>query len=223
MTVDWAQVDTVLLDMDGTLLDLHFDNFFWLHYLPQRYAKHHEVSLEQAHAVLTPLFEQGRGTLDWYCLDRWSSAIDMDVVQLKHDIAERITIRPHSEDFLRAVAKAGKKRLLITNAHRQSMDLKLDHSGLRSLLDITASTHDFNAAKEQAHFWPAFQKHYSLDLTRCLFLDDTLSVLKAAKKAGVGQSVMMLHPDSSKAVNKACDFPGIVHFDEIMPSAEPLQ
>ena len=28
-TVDWTEVDHVLLDMDGTLLDLAFDNDFW--------------------------------------------------------------------------------------------------------------------------------------------------------------------------------------------------
>ena len=27
-------VDLVLLDMDGTLLDLHYDSHFWLDYVP---------------------------------------------------------------------------------------------------------------------------------------------------------------------------------------------
>ena len=25
--INWQQIDTVFLDMDGTLLDLHFDNY----------------------------------------------------------------------------------------------------------------------------------------------------------------------------------------------------
>ena len=40
--IDWDDIDTVLLDMDGTLLDLHFDNFFWMHYMPRRYAEIHQ-------------------------------------------------------------------------------------------------------------------------------------------------------------------------------------
>ncbi|MDH3916294.1 MAG: haloacid dehalogenase, partial [Chromatiales bacterium] len=34
---DWSTVDTVLLDMDGTLLDLRFDNYFWQELVPSRY------------------------------------------------------------------------------------------------------------------------------------------------------------------------------------------
>ena len=28
--IDWQSIDDVLLDMDGTLLDLHYDATFWL-------------------------------------------------------------------------------------------------------------------------------------------------------------------------------------------------
>ena len=34
---DWRAIDTVLLDMDGTLLDLRFDNYFWLELVPRKY------------------------------------------------------------------------------------------------------------------------------------------------------------------------------------------
>ena len=32
--LDWTSIDTVLLDMDGTLLDLRFDNWFWQEHVP---------------------------------------------------------------------------------------------------------------------------------------------------------------------------------------------
>ena len=33
---DWSCIEVVCLDMDGTVLDLHFDNLFWLEVLPRR-------------------------------------------------------------------------------------------------------------------------------------------------------------------------------------------
>jgi putative hydrolase of the HAD superfamily len=217
MTVDWSQVDSVLLDMDGTLLDLHFDNYFWLQYVPMRYGEKHGISRDEAWQILQPMFDEGRGTLAWYCVDTWTDRLGMDVEQLKHDIADKIAIRPHSIAFLKALGQAGKQRILLTNAHHKALELKIAHTGLDDHLEHFETTHDFDAAKEQAHFWPAFSEKLNLDLSRCLFLDDTLSVLQAAKDAGVGQVVMMRQPDSTQAVRDSEGFPGIVHFDEIMP------
>ena len=47
--IDWNAINTVLLDMDGTILDLHFDNYFWKEYVPQKYAEktqHHTGTVE---------------------------------------------------------------------------------------------------------------------------------------------------------------------------------
>lgn len=50
-SIDWAQINTVLLDMDGTLLDLHFDNTFWLYTIPQHYASRNQLSLQEANEI----------------------------------------------------------------------------------------------------------------------------------------------------------------------------
>ena len=44
-TVDWTEVDHVLLDMDGTLLDLAFDNDFWGQRIHEKYASIHDISI----------------------------------------------------------------------------------------------------------------------------------------------------------------------------------
>ena len=67
--LDWSKISTVLLDMDGTILDLHFDNHFWLHHLPQRYSELHSVNLAEAKKLLLEHYQRVEGTIDWYCLD----------------------------------------------------------------------------------------------------------------------------------------------------------
>src|SRR5690554_1180347 len=90
----WQQIDTVLLDMDGTLLDLHFDNYFWLTYVPQCYAKLRGISEAEALADLNKSFVGLVGTLDWYCLDFWADLTGLNILELKKDVAHKIAIRP---------------------------------------------------------------------------------------------------------------------------------
>ena len=40
----WMRVETVLLDLDGTLLDLAFDNYFWRERVPAAYAAARAIS-----------------------------------------------------------------------------------------------------------------------------------------------------------------------------------
>ena len=41
----WDEIDTVLLDMDGTLLDLHFDNHFVITSYSIHYTKLYELKI----------------------------------------------------------------------------------------------------------------------------------------------------------------------------------
>ena len=70
--INWQDVDTVLLDMDGTLLDLHYDNFFWTQHLPRRYTEIHGGDLQTVSEELIARIMAERGSLNWYCLDYWS-------------------------------------------------------------------------------------------------------------------------------------------------------
>src|SRR5437899_1781332 len=97
--VNWDCVDHVLLDMDGTLLDLAFDNRFWRELLPQRYARHHGLSVDEARERLTPQFLAMQGRLEWYCLDYWSDVTQLDVAALKEEMRHLIAPLQGSEAF----------------------------------------------------------------------------------------------------------------------------
>lgn len=212
----WNQVDTVLLDMDGTLLDLYFDNHFWLEYLPQRYAARHNLAEESARAHLVSAFAAERGTLNWYCVDYWSEQLQLDIGALKREVSHLIAIRPHVEEFLTRL-HAGKQVWLVTNAHRKSLHLKLDHTGIERWFHKVISSHDYRAPKEDQAFWRTLHATHPFDPARALLIDDSAPVLAAAHRFGIRHLLTMLQPDSKQARREQADYPGIHHFDEIMP------
>jgi len=123
-SVDWSAIDTVLLDMDGTLLDLRFDNWFWQDHIPALWARRHAIPLDDARAVLAPRFEAAVGTIDWYCIDHWSRQLDLDVGAIKRAAASEVRFLPGAEDFLARLGAAGKRRVLVTNAHPETLAIK---------------------------------------------------------------------------------------------------
>ena len=67
--VDWSQLDTILLDMDGTLLDLEFDNHFWGTVIPGEWGRPRGLDVRTSQEKLAPVFAGEHGKLNWYCLD----------------------------------------------------------------------------------------------------------------------------------------------------------
>ena len=183
--ITWSSIDTVLLDMDGTLLDLHYDNHFWLEHLPQRYAEAHGISRAMAEMEIQPLFKNNAGTLNWYCLDFWSKELRLPVRELKLETAHLIALRPHADTFLAAVRQAGKRVIMITNAHRDSLSLKLERVALAPYFERLISSHDYGFPKESQNFWSALRDDIGFDPARSLFIDDTLPILRSAQAFGV--------------------------------------
>jgi len=214
---DWERIDTVLLDMDGTLLDLHFDNHFWLEHVPARYAARHGMSLEQAKVECLQRYEQVAGTLDWYCIDHWTEQLGLDIVQLKQEVDHLIAVLPHVPEFLDLLGRAGKRRVLVTNAHHKSLALKMDRTALHQRLDALISSHEIGLAKEDPGFWPRLREREPFDPARTLFVDDSLPVLRAAREAGIGHLLAIRHPDRSQPVREIDEFPAVVDFDEVIP------
>lgn len=215
--IDWDQVDTVLLDMDGTLLDLHFDNYFWLEHLPAHYAARHELDGDIARTELVQMFEQQRGTLNWYCLDFWDAELDVDVAELKQEVKHLIAIRPFVEEFLSRLKHSDREVLLITNAHPKSLNLKLEETGIGEYFDAIISSHEFQVPKEEQLFWQNLQQRHPFRRERTLFIDDSAPVLASAERYGIRYLLTLLQPDSTQLPRSTTDYPGFHHFDEIMP------
>jgi len=214
---DWGHYDTVLLDMDGTLLDLRFDNYFWQELIPARYASLNGLAHEEAVAVLAPRFAAVRGTLEWYCLDHWSRELGLDVAALKREVEDHIDFLPDVQEFLLAVRALGKRAVLVTNAHRGSLSLKLARTGLDRFLDALHSSHDIGLPKEDPEFWGRLCAIEPFAPQRTLLVDDSLPVLRAAHAWGIGRVIAVLRPDSSRPASPAGDFHGVHSVADLLP------
>ena len=215
-SLPWHAIDTVLLDMDGTLLDLHFDNHFWMEHLPQRYAELHGVSRAMAEMELQPLFERNAGQLQWYCLDFWSAELKLPVRELKLETAHLIALRPDADTFLAAIKHAGKRVILITNAHRDSLSLKLERIELAPYFERLISSHDYGFAKENPQFWDALRADLGFDPARSLFIDDTLPILRSAQAFGVGHLLAVKEPDSQKGPKDTGEFAAVDDYRDLI-------
>ncbi len=216
---DWQGIETVMLDMDGTLLDLHFDNVFWNDHMPRHYARVHKLSLEQAREYLLPIMRELYGSLEFYCLDHWQQRTGFDLGPLKAELRHLIQVRPHVIEFLQRLRRLGKQVHLVTNAHHKSVAVKMAVTALDRHLDEIFTSHDFGAAKEHAEFWPRLQRHSGFAIERSLFVDDNEDVLDAARAHGIRHVLGIHQPDSQRQREPLSSHPAIHHFDEIMPDA----
>ncbi|MCR9106578.1 MAG: GMP/IMP nucleotidase [Gammaproteobacteria bacterium] len=215
--IDWKGIETVLLDMDGTLLDLHFDNYFWLEYLPSAYAAHHNISPEESNHRLQRQFAAGVGTLEWYCLDHWSDKLQMDIPALKRTVQHRVSARPQALAFLENLRKMPCSIVLVTNAHRTTLDIKMEEVDITPWFDGIVVSHDFGLPKEDPAFWHRLQKAHPFNPALTLLIDDTERVLDSARDYGIAHLLTLLQPDSSQQLRSSTRYPGIHHFDEINP------
>jgi HAD superfamily hydrolase (TIGR01509 family) len=206
---DWNAIDTVLLDLDGTLLDLAFDNYVWMGRIPELYAEARGLSVPEAQAALAPKFRALQGSLEWYCIDHWSRELQIDIAQLHRDEAQRIGWLPGARGFLERMRERGKRLVLLTNSHPVTLDIKHGRTRVLDHFDAAFSSQQFGAPKEDQRFWQAVQRVEPFDPARSIFVDDSAAVLHAAKLAGVRWVYAVRKPDSSRRPHAHEEFTAI--------------
>ena len=212
INLDWDSIDTVLLDMDGTLLDLHFDYYFWTQHLPEKYNQIQSGDIQQTTLYIANRLAEKQGQLEWYCTDYWSEQFGLTIIKAQADVKHLIQERPQVIEFLESLGKHRKNRVLITNSDRPSIELKFANSAIEPLLDKVISSHDYRAAKEDQQFWYELQKNLDFDPATTLFIDDSESVLNAAHQFGVKHLLSIKQPISTQPREDISQFPMIDDF-----------
>ena len=159
---DWSDIDTVCLDLDGTLLDQAYDNHIWRDLVPQRFAVANALELHAAYAEIARRFAERSGTLDWYCIEYWSRNLGIDIGALHREVRSHVAWLPGAREFLARMRAAGKRLLLLTNSHPVALAVKHEQTGVLDLLDASVTSHEFGFPKEDARFWRAAVAHFDI-------------------------------------------------------------
>lgn len=215
--IDWQSIHSVFLDMDGTLLDLHFDNYFWQEHVPRRYAEKYGMGVAAAKAELYPRFRRIEGTIDWYSVDYWTHQLGLDIAMLKEEVDHLIAVHPYVIEFLDAVRGAGKRAVLVTNAHNKSLALKMDRTRLGGHFDQLICAHDLGVPKEELRFWVQLREIEPYELRHTLLVDDNLAALRSARAYGIAHLLAVLQPDTRGPERPVEEFSAIRYFKEVMP------
>ena len=206
---DWPTIDTVLLDLDGTLLDQAYDNHIWRDLVPQRFAIAHSMDLHAAYAEIARRFAERSGTLDWYCIDYWSRTLGVDIGALHREVRSHVAWLPGAREFLARMRATGKRLVLLTNSHPIALSVKHEESGVLDYLDAAVTSHELGAPKEHAQFWEAARARFAFDPKRSLFADDNSKMLEAARSAGVRWVYGIRHWDTKGSRREHGEWPAV--------------
>ncbi len=216
MAFPWQEITWVLLDMDGTLLDKHFDDYFWETLVPKEYARRQNLPLEEARQTVFARYRREEGTLNWTDIDFWSRELDLDIPALKEGIRHLIEVHPDTEEFLQSLRQMGKKVALVTNAHYKTLSLKMNHVGLLGYFDAVVSSFDLGAPKEDQQFWETLEERLGFDRKHAVLVDDNADVLATARRYGIKYLLFKAKSSSQAEAEPHSDFPSIASFRELM-------
>ncbi|MFX1255699.1 MAG: GMP/IMP nucleotidase [Promethearchaeota archaeon] len=215
----WSEIEYILIDLDGTLLDRYFDDYFWEELVPQKYAQKHSFSIKQAQEILFKQYKAEEGTLNWTDVDYWSRDLNLDLYTLKKQIKHRIQVHPYVQEFLQALRDVNKTIFLLTNAHYKSLEIKMQETKLDTYFDAILTAFDVMLPKENLQFWEKAEQILKFDRNNSLFIDDSKTVLRAAKKYGIKYVLLQAKPSSKKPAIEQIEteFLQINNFKELLP------
>lgn len=206
----------ILLDMDGTLLDKYFDDYFWEHLVPEKYADKHCITFGKAKEELLKKYKSHEETLNWTDIDFWSGELGLDILALKEQIRHLIDVHPHVEVFLHVMRSRGKQVYIATNAHDKVLAMKLRKTEIGRYLNGAVTSAEMGYPKEKIEFWLQAGKKIGFHKEKTLFVDDTLAVLRTAQEYGIGYIIYKARGNSRLSPMHSPDFTTVLDFSELL-------
>jgi len=222
LSIPFKDITCVLLDMDGTLLDRYFDDYFWEHLVPERYAEKHKITFGKAKEELFKKYKAHEGTLNWTDIDFWSRELGLDIMALKEQIRHLVEVHPHVENFLKMLKTRKIKTFIVTNAHYKVLDMKLKKTDLGKYLTGAITSFEIGFPKEKIEFWKKAQQNLHFDKEKTILVDDTLKVLKTAQRFGIKYLIYKAISNSKVKPSPSAEFMTILDFSYLMKQEKAL-
>ncbi|HLA60655.1 MAG TPA: HAD family hydrolase [Nitrospiraceae bacterium] len=214
--LNWNEIDDVLLDMDGTLLDRHFDNFFFEEELPRRYAALHGLQLEESRDTLMAMYRSVEGELAWTDLHYWTQRVGIDIVAMTKELDHMIGYLCGAEEFLQHLRQLGKRVTIVTNAHESGVAIKVAKTGLNRHVDRIVNAFEVGYLKMRPEYWPNCARLLGFDPTRSLYMDDDEGCLIAAKEFGVAHLIHNAKSSSQLSPVPLTQFVSVTSFSPLL-------
>jgi putative hydrolase of the HAD superfamily len=195
-------IDCMLVDMDGVILDNTYDNNFWQNQIPGVISKNKNISFEDAKRLAVQIFNYKKNTKDWYDVDYWSNMLNVDIEAEKRSSIsfDRIQLYEGVTETLNKL-KDNFRLILITNAHRKTLNIKLEKYDLSPYFENMICAHELHYVKENIQLWYMLKSRFKLDYTKTLLIEDTINNIKVGLSAGISQAVYLgdeIYEDSKK-------------------------
>ena len=215
--LNWDRIDDVLIDMDGTLLDRHFDNFFFEEDLPRRYVAMQGLSFDASRGTVNGDVPVGGRELAWTDLHYSSGRVGIDVVAMHLSQLTLIGFLLGAEDFLKAVRIKGKRRAA-TNAHEAGVAVKSAKTGLdRYVGSDRRRVRSGLSQDEMPEYWPGPAAGW-LDSTRAALsmLTTTEMCSAAASHYGIATIIHSAKSSSQLPPVQSSKFASVEHLPALL-------
>ena len=186
----FKDIECLLIDMDGVILDNAYDNDFWQNQIPEVIADNKGIAFDDAKRLAIQIFNYKKNTKDWYDVDYWSNMLNIDIEAQKRSEKSfsRISLYDGVIDTL-SVLKNKTKTILITNAHRKTLNIKLEKYNLTPYFDEMVCAHELNYVKEDIQLWYMLRSKYRLDYEKTLLVEDTINNINVGLSAGISGAI----------------------------------